>query len=775
MKKKKQVTTIALTDIIKILKQYKLSIFFITTLATLLSAMYLYSTPSIYNAYAIIKVKPDIKTKAGEVIDNRPITMKLKDVAEEITLLKTFKVNSPALDKINLRVQYYQTQGYKKVELYDDVPLEVSNIEIYNEKTIGKKIAIIPQRNGFKLKYFPSFKEKIQHLLFKKKFFSLEDNETKPYNIPIETKFFKCTINQLAAIDKPIFFVLNGDKRSIFENNIKKRLTIKQLEKDTSLIKITFEDNIDKRARLYIDALSQNFMEQSIQTKNRQINKTSQYINSELQDIRNELKASEEKLEAYQVSKNIIEPSIQAKNYIQKLSDIEIQISENKLKRKLISNLISFVQNNDNLIGIAPSLGKLGDKSTLDLITKLQDYKLQEEEYIQEYTDAYPKLITVRRQIQNIRTRIQSNLRNLFDNIEYQTSNIIERKNKYELEMKSLPSKERQLINIKRNYEVTARMYEYLLKKKSESKIIQLAALSDYQIIDNAYNSKVPINKTPTLVLGLGSMLGFIIGSILALLRHGKNKNIKSKEEVEELTDLPIYGTIPFSKQKGAQLLVNKEVKSPFTESFRTLRTNLQFMNKENKSMSILITSTIAGEGKSTTAANLATILSKAKYKTILVNLDLRKPTLHKFFELDNRIGVSSYLNSIRKTTIEDIIFATEFANLDVIPSGPIPLEPSELIISKKLPAMLEELKESYDYVIIDSAPIGIVTDTKNIMQHTDLNLMIVREDYAQHDFISTIEEMIEKYQFKNIGLLINASKEKGGEYGYGYSYEYGD
>ena len=758
-------------DIGGILRKYKWSISLFTILAGLLSYAYLYFTPSMYNSYAIIKVKPNITTQSGELINNAVSKTKSKEVTEEISLLQTYKINNQALSEINLNVQYFVDEDYKTVEIYKDLPIDITNITVLNPEVMGKKLTLTPDTNGYSLSYHPSYKDKIKESLFGNKLFTLEKSKKLTYGEEINNKYLKLTVNKVNDIKQPIHFVINGKKRQVFENIIKDRLKVTQLQKDTSLIKINYEDTIADRAQRYVDALARSFVEYSIDSKNKQLNRTSDFILEELNNIKKELKESEEQLEQYQVTKSFVQPSAEAELYIRQLSDIEIQQSENKLKKKLISNLISFVQNNSNLDAIAPSLSKLNDQSTLGLIAKLQENQLIEEELSIEYTSEYPKLKSIRRQIDSTRTKIAYNLENLNKNIDYENTSLSQRKLNYERKMNVLPSKERQLINIKRNYEVKSRMYEYLLKKKAESNIIQLATFSDYQIIDHAYNSYEPINKKRSIIFLLSLLLGAILGSIIALIRSQKNRTIESKEDVEKLTSLPIYGSIPFSKQKSYQLEVRDQGKSPFAESFRTLRTNLQFSKKEDSATTILITSTIAGEGKTTTVANLVTMLDMARYKTIVINLDLRKPTLHKFFSVDNSIGVSSYING--KHNLKEIIRATEFANLDIITSGPITENPAELILSKKLPELIESLKEIYDYIIIDSAPIGIVTDTKTIMKHTDLNLIIVRENYAKKEFIATLEDMIEKYEFKNVGLIMNASKEQGGEYGYGYSYEY--
>jgi capsular exopolysaccharide synthesis family protein len=770
---KNKVSTKELTfkDILHILNQYKWSIITFTIISTLLSYTYLYFKPSLYNSYAILKVKPNVKAKSEDIIVNTTATINSKDVEEEISLLQTFKINNHALDKIHMKVQYYIDNQYKKIEIFKDIPIKIKNIHILDDEILRKKLTLIPYANGYSIQYTPSYKEKIQHAIFKTKLFSFDNNTIFPYNKPITSQYFNLTIDKLSPLHQPIYFVIHGDKRELFENVVKPRLNITQLQKDTSLIQINYLDTIPDRAQLYVNALITSFINYSINNKNKQNKKTLEFILKELESIKKDLKESEEQLEAYQVNQSIVKPSVQASLYIKKLSDIEIELSENKLKQRLVLNLINFVQNNSNLDAIAPSLSKLGDSSTLRLIAKLQDSQLIEEELTTEYTNEYPKLQSIRKQIQSIREKIEFNLKTLETNIEYQNNTLEERKSEYDDNLNILPSQERQLVNIRRNYEVKSKMYEYLLKKKSENKIIQMATFSDYQIIDHAYNSNVPLKTKASLILIFGGLLGFMLGSILAFMRHSKNRQIQNKEDVERLTSLPIYGIIPFYKHKKNEIQVHLEVKSPFTESFRTLRTNLQFSKQENDATTILITSTIAAEGKTTTSANLATIMEMARYKTIVINLDLRKPTLHKFFDIINDKGMSTYLNG--DDEIEDIIHTTEFANLDIITSGRIPEDPSELILSPRLPALILYLKEIYDYIIIDSAPIGIVTDTKTIMKYSDLNLIILRENYAQKEFIATIEEMIEKHQFQNIGLILNASRAIGGEYGYGYSYEY--
>ena len=756
-----------------ILKKYMGSILFITILFSLMTYSYLYFKPKQYNAYSIIKVNSTLISNTSEdILNNTKSKDSIQDVTEEMSLLKTFQINKDAINTINFKVQYFQEQEYKKVEIYHDIPIKITNIKILDRNIIGKLLTIVPRKGGFSIQYLPSYKEKLLHTVLKKKIFTVDDrNQTFSYGESIKTPYFNIKVTKKKRIEKPIHFILQGDERDFFENVIKNKLNVVQLEKDTSLIKITYQDNIPDRAKLYVKTLTHNFIKQSIENKNKQNNTTLNFIKKELRNIKKELKDSEQELETYQVLKTIVKPSDRATLYIKELSNIEVEIAENNLKTQLIKNLIKFVKNNYNLDSIAPSISRLNDSNTLKLINTLQTYQIKEESLMEEYTDQHPKLKSLRREIQKIRNKISSNLNNIYSSIKYQNKSLLQQKKDYEENLKVLPSQERKLVNIKRNYEVKARMYEYLLKKESERTITQLATFSDYKIIDQAYTSYHPMKNKFIISMVLSVIFGLIVGIILAFIRNALNSKIKNQEDIKKLTTLPIYGSIPFYKQKKHQLKVATDPRSPFAEGFRTLRTNLQFTKKSDKATIILITSTIASEGKTTTSANLAKILEMAQYKTLLINLDIRKPTLHHFFDIDNSIGISNYLDGQYSET--EIIRHTEFGTLDIITSGPIPENPSELILSKRLPLLFEKLKTMYDYIIIDTAPIGIVTDTKSIMKHTDLNLILLKENFAKKEFITTIEKMIIQYQFENIGLILNASTNIGGEYGYGYSYEY--
>lgn len=756
--------------------QYKWSILFITLISFFIALYSLYFKPSIYNSMAIIEVKSDGKsgiTKDTGVLGSAFSNFGSEKIAKQIEILKTFHTNNNALNKVNFKIQYYIYSRFRKIELYDNLPIQVDELNITNQRIINQLIKLTPTKNGFTLEVQNPWKTKLMHTLFNKPIIDFDQQKVFQFNKTIKTKYGQMTIRNDNKLKESIYFVLKGSNRQIYEGVVKSRLKIKQINPDASLIEIAYEDNIPQRANTYVNAVVESFIEQSVEEKSRQSNRIIDFINQQLMDMKKKLDRSEEKLEKYRIEHQAINPTLQADTYIKELSKIEIELSKNELKKDLLDNLLLYIKKRINLDAIAPSLMELGDSATIKLITKLQDLQIKEEGLKIQYSGKHPGLIAVRKQIQFIVKKIELNVQNFKSSMLHRNNSLKKLKKRYEENLKDMPTQERTLINLKRDYQVSSKTYNYLLSKKSEHEMIKVAILSDYRIIDKAYSNGAPIKPKRKFLMLLSIAVGLILGILQVILRNYFNDKIQSKEDIENLTTLPIYGLIPELKQKNIKIEVYKDPKAPFAESYRSLRTNLQFSYKGKEANIILISSTIMGEGKTTTAANLATIFQMANYKTVLLNLDMRKPTLHHYFDVDNTYGMSTYLSS--KNTISEIIKSTQYDNLDIITSGPIPPNPSELLLSNKLDTLLENLKEIYDYIIIDSAPLGLVTDSMHLIEHADTSLIIVRENYSKKLFIPDLNNLIQKHNLTHIGLVVNAVRTSSFSYGYGYGYGHDD
>jgi capsular exopolysaccharide synthesis family protein len=773
MRKEENAGELNLEKFYNIITGYKWLIFTIMLISTMLMFINLYFKPSIYSASTMIEVKS--KPKSTTTSDILMGTLSLDDgakVGKEVELFKTFLVNEKAINKVKLQVQYFKEEGYRDIELYENLSIEVSNIQLFDEAIVDKKIILTPKENGFSLDVENGLLSYIKSFFNHDGYIHLDTNKVYSFNEEVKTQYFNLNVKKIGALNGAIKFTILGNNRKIYTDMVRDNLNVQQVGEEIPLIKISYEDTIPKRANDYISALTSSFIEESITNKNEQNDRVLAFIEDQLNSIRDKLKKSENKLELYKSKNDIIEPSVQAKKYIEKLSELEIQLSEILLKEKLVNNIIEFIKNNHNLDAIAPSLMELNDKPTLDLIVSYQALELKMSNLRTELTDKHPELVTVKRQMYYLREKIVSNIKNLKRLIEQKQRSLKEEKRSYEERVKSLPMEEKTLVNINRDYKVSSTMYDYLLKKKTESELLIVSTLSDYKIIDAAHVDEEPIKPKRALLMLVAPLVGLLIGIVFAVILKSLNNKISNKEELEELTTLPLLGIIPLYKNKKAKVEVYKDLNSEFTESYRSLRSNLPTKKDDGRANVILVTSTIENEGKTTLIANLASVFQMAGYRSIILNLDLRKPTLHEYFDLQNDKGMSSYLSG--KESIKDIIFSTRHPNLHVIPSGPIPSNPSELILSNRFNILLDILKTRYDYIFIDTPPVGLVSDTIHLMKFADSNIIIFKENHAKSSYVDAIHNIIEKSNIKNVGIVLNQSKSKNKSNGYGYGYGYG-
>lgn len=750
-----------------IVMNHKGLILTLTLLSLLLTSLYLYFQASTYRSTALLEIRTqNQKPTPSDVLLSSFSLGSSKQIDKELETLKTFWINNEALKKIDLRISFFEKRNYKKIELYEQTPISVQGLKILDKDILGKEFVLEPSKGQFRLKSVNSWLD----------FFALEQNIVidntilYPYAQRVTTPYFEFVVKQKKHFTEPIYFVIHGENRKVYDTTIRNNLAISQVNPKAPLLEIQYDDTIPQRANDYVNTLAECFIENSKNQKSEQNRKIIAFIDEQLFTIKEILKNSENQLENYKVNNKIVEPSLEANSYIQKLANLEIQLTENRLKMKLVSNLLKMTKKNHNLDAIAPALMELQDKPTLELITTLQSLQLQKEELQVRFTAQHPEVLATEKKIYNTRRKILLNIKNLEQSFKQQSRSLLSEKKSYEKRIKNLPTKEKKLVNIKRDYEVSSSMYNYLLQKRTENEILMVSTLSDYKVLDYAHTLSDPIRPKRGLLLLASVFIGLLLGILLAIMKEGLRKTIGSKDELQSLSSLPLYGVIPKISHPKHTLHVFENQNSHFTESLRSLRSHIQQNKKPNESTIILLTSTTSGEGKSTLSANLASVFQMANYKTLLISLDLRQPTLHHYFNLKNIKGMSGFLSGV--DSINEIIFKTPYKNLHFIPPGTLPMNPSELILSEKLPKLLEALKSRYDYILIDTAPIGLVSDSLQVMKYADINLFVLRETYSEKSFLHDLENLVEKNNLTNIHLVLNASNTKKNKpYGYGYGY----
>jgi capsular exopolysaccharide synthesis family protein len=718
-------------ELFKRVTPYRWSIAFIMVIFIVLMQIKLYFTPSVYESYAIIKVKVNAnKVDTKDLLRDSLFKTNTVGINQEMAILQTFQTNQKALNKVDFQVKYFIKDGYKKVEIYNNLPIKLHHLRKINPKFINHAIKVEPLENGFSL----ISKEETNSTVY-------------PYDKEIVTPFFIGIMSKTDDFIMPIDIKLQGNSRRIYENIIKNSLIVKQLKLETNLIKVAFQDHIPERANQYIDALVDAYINRSITKKNTINSKILNFLEERLAITKKKLEISENELEEYQSENKNIDPSINSKDSYARLSDIDLQLSEVQLKGQLIRILIIFIKRNRNLDSIAPTLLEFNAQSTLKLITDIQALQIKEDELTLEFTDRYPPLIQLRKRIGSIRKQIALNVKNLQSTLNFKRKSLLKQKKKYEEILTALPEKEKNYINFKRNYEVNSKIYTYLLEKKSENELVQVATISDYEAVDKAYSSFVPIKPKRMVLLIIAGVIGLGLGVILALIRSFFKNKIYTQQEIEERIKLPLYGKIPLFREKMG---INRAIE----EAYQKLAINLQFSKKEHEGNIVLISSSTKGEGKTTTLVNLSSILfRKTNYRSILVDLNMVEPSLHKHFGMDLQYsGMSTYLS--KRDNLGNIIFDTSYPNLDIITAGPIPPDPAELLASPQLEELFVVLKERYDYIFIDTPSFEELPDVLDLVPYADKSLIILRENVTTKASLEKLEQAIREKRLKNIGLV---------------------
>ncbi|MEA3433433.1 MAG: GNVR domain-containing protein, partial [Campylobacterota bacterium] len=397
-----------------------------------------------------------------------------------------------------------------------------------------------------------------------------------------------------------------------------------------------------------------------------------------LKFITENLKGSAIKLEEFKKTSNTVNLSAKAEKIIMQMSEYETRLADITIEQEMLNTLYEQVKSGKDLESIA-MIGVDKDKSALSgMIKELQDAIIMKKILRENYTEVHSEVSKLSKKITQLKKVIIATIKNLRTSIKERKALIERSIAKKQKLLNKLPADERMYGQLQRKFVVNEKIYSYLLEKRSETAIVKASTVSKNRIIDKALMPGAPIKPKKKMIVLVGLIMGLILGIALAFLREFLDDRIKEEEDVTKLTDVPMLGLIPHIKEDQDKINVFLSPKSAVAESFRNLRTNLQFMERDKSAQVIAVTSTVGGEGKTTVCINLGGIMSMANKRTVILNLDMRKPTLHEKFGLKNIKGMSTLLSG--HTALGEVIQHTEYENLDIITSGPVPPNPSELI-----------------------------------------------------------------------------------------------
>lgn len=733
---------------------------------------YLRLTTPIYNITATVLIK-DEKKGGGANMSSELEKMGLdgfvsssNNVDNEIEVLRSKSLAREVVNNLGLFVTYMDEDEFPSKELYHTSPVLVSLTHQEADKLPGRmEINMILQPTGA-LGVQITVGEKEYRKQFDKlpavfptdegtvAFFANNDtlSAVRPENITKERHI-------TAFINRP-FSVSKGYVNS---------LSIAPTSKTTSVVVISLENTNTRRGRDYINKLLEMYNINANNDKNEVAQKTAEFIDERIGIISKELGSTEQDLENFKRSAGITDLSSEAQIALTGNAEYEKKRVENQTQINLVMDLQRYMKGNE--YEVLPSNIGLQDAASAGAIDRYNQMLVERKRLLRTSTENNPTIINLDTSIRAMRTNVQATLDATLKGLQITKEDLAREASRYSRRINDAPTQERQFVSIARQQEIKSGLYLMLLQKREENAITLAATANNAKIIDEALADDNPISPKKTivylvaLVLGVGLPVGVIY--LIGLTKF----KIEGRADVEKLTSLPVVGDIPLADEKTGSIAVFENQNNLMSETFRNVRTNLQFMLENGKNV-ILVTSTISGEGKSFISANLAISLSLLGKKVVIVGLDIRKPGLNKVFNIPKKEhGITQYLTNTTANLMDFVQPSDINKNLFILPGGTVPPNPTELLARGGLEKAIETLKANFDYVILDTAPVGMVTDTLLIGRVADLSVYVCRADYTYKAEFTLINELAENNKLPNLCIAVNGLDLNSRKYGYYYGY----
>jgi capsular exopolysaccharide synthesis family protein len=557
-------------------------------------------------------------------------------------------------------------------------------------------------------------------------------------------------------------------------DHIRGNLSVEAVSKDVSVISIKHKGPISELNNDIINNLIHQHEQRTVRDKNEITLATSEFIRERMLLIEAELANVEDSSQAFKSKNRLIDVESDAAMFLTKESAIEKQITDAMIQLSIAGFMNEFIQQAKGLGELFPSNLGIDDQSIARLIEEHNKLVLERNRLLESSSAKNPKVIQLENQLQAIRESLKESLNKVQSSLDINLQALRKQEGQYKNQLANIPAFEREYREILRQQQIKETLYLYLLQKREENEIAMASTLGSVKVLDEAYPAKEPVAPKKKIIFLGAVLLGLIFPVGVIYVMDLLDTKVKRREELERL-GIPFLGEIPLYKGDKALVSVKGE-RSSTAEALRMLRTNMNFLLSEvsDRGKVVFVTSTIAGEGKTFTALNLASSLALTDKKVVVLGMDLRAPKLAKYLELPDSIGVSDYLVNDQIQVDQIVQPVPDNKLLDVVLSGTIPPNPSELLFLPRMSELFETLQQQYDYIIVDSAPVGLVVDTVSILHYADLLLYVVRHNYLERDALQLPKNLAKDKKAKSIATVFNATESNRlsyGGYGYGYGY----
>ena len=698
----------------------------------------LYKQPT-YRSQASLLIMDEKKgTDQGSMLRELQVTSPKKVVENEIEILKSSTLMTRVVDKLHLDKQYFVQTKYGKREVFGvDAPAQV----------------VIEKAK-------PDLYEKPLTLTFADAKTVRINGQSFPTNQLVETSLGRLRVNAKDTVSArtPVMTV-QVSKTADMVAGYADRLKAEPTSKTSSVVVLTIEDAVPAKGEAILNEVIREYNEAAIVDKNKVARNTIKFIQERLSAVGGALSGVERKVESYKTSRGITDLSAQAQTFLLSSKENDAKLNEVNIQLAALNDVQRYISSQPDNRGGTPATVGLNDPTLLGQISKMSDLENKLEELGRNMNDGSPALQTLDAQIKKTKNNISESVSTMKSQLTSSRQGYTAKNSEIEGRIRSIPEQERALMDISRQQAIQSNLYTYLLQKREETAVAFAAAIADTRTVDEAKSSGVPVKPVKPMMYMLFGLIGFLLPMGAIAGRDLMNTRVKNRNEIEETTQIPILGEISRNPDRKP-LVITAKSRTMIAEQIRSLRANLQFLRPANSTESqvILVTSSISGEGKTFVSLNLGASLALVDRPTVILEMDLRLSKLHTAFQIDNTVGMSNYLAG--EASLDEVLMPMPGqANYSIISSGTISddYNPAELLSSPRLGELIADLRKQFDYIIIDTPPIGFVSDAQVVAKYADATLFVVRHDVTPKNYLKMVNNLNREQRFNKLNIVLNA------------------